>query len=414
MGCWSALCSCLKYLNFFFAILNAASAAAGFRLNLRGMELFYPAGISFYVLQAISYLLDVFNGRVRAEKNVGVFSLYIAFFPQLLIGPIERFASFGKQLKDPLPFDYQRFVNGMLRIGWGLLKKVVIADRLAVVATTVFSEPDAHSGYKLLLGLLAFAVQIYYDFSAYTDIAIGASSLFGIHLSENFNHPYRAESIVDFWRRWHITFSSWLRDYIFLPLNMRFRRKKPRELWTAVEIMLTFLVSGLWHGANWTFIMWGALHGLYQALGTLTGNLRKRAAAFFKIDREAPANRLARIVWTFLLVAIAWVFFKANSVSDAFYILRSIVTLKDAVEQNAWIIMDGSLGLDRLDLIMTAVMLFGTAVINAYKRKNDLAAALARQPAWFRWVAYTALFFIITIFGYYGEVSAADFVYFQF
>jgi len=403
-----------KYLGFFFDILNSAASAAGLRFHLRGIAWFYPAGISFYALQAVSYLLDVFNGRVRAEKNPGVFALYLSFFPQLLIGPIERFEPFGIQIREPAPFEYQRFVNGLLRIGWGLFKKVVIADRLAVIADTVFAEPSAHSGYKMLLGVLAFAVQIYYDFSAYTDIAIGAASMVGIRLSENFKHPYRAESVADFWRRWHMTFSGWLRDYIFLPMTMRFRRKKPRELWTALVIMVTFLVSGLWHGADWTFIVWGALHGFYQAAGTLTGNTRKRIADKLKVDRTAYGSRLARMAWTFLLVTVAWVFFKAKSLPDAFYILRSIATLKDAVEQSAWIITDGSLGLDKLDLIMAAVMLFAAVVVNAYKRKHDLAAAFARQPAWFRWAAYAALFFAITVFGYYGEVSAADFVYFQF
>lgn len=403
-----------RYMNFFFDSINTATAAAGLQWTFRGIELLYPIGISFYTFQVISYLLDVYSGKVEAEKNFGHYALYVSFFPQLLIGPIERYNHLKPQLLNSKPFEYQEFVDSLVRIGWGLFKKLVIADRLAVVADTVFSAPQDFGSPKLIVAIAAFSFQIYIDFSAYSDIAIGTASILGINLAENFKRPYLAKSVIDFWRRWHISLSNWLRDYIFIKLNYKHRRKKPRKLWISIDVMTTFFISGLWHGANWTFIIWGALHGLYQITEILTQEIRDKVVMKLNIDRSTFAHRAFQVLFTFGLVSFAWLFFKANSISEAVQIMKSIITLKGITAQEAWIFKDGSLGLDAKDFWMMAHTLLILMVFEFVGRKHDLLAALNKQPTWFRWVVYYLLFFSITILGFYGEANAVDFVYFQF
>ena len=403
-----------RYMNFFFDSINTAAAAAGLQWTFRGIELLYPIGISFYTFQVISYLLDVYSGKVEAEKNFGHYALYVSFFPQLLIGPIERYNHLKPQLLNPKPFEYQKFVDSLVRIGWGLFKKLVIADRLAVVADTVFTVPQDFGSPKLIVAIAAFSFQIYIDFSAYSDIAIGTASILGINLVENFKRPYLAKSVIDFWRRWHISLNNWLRDYIFIKLNYKHRRNKPRKLWISIDVMTTFFISGLWHGANWTFVIWGALHGFYQITEILTQEIRDKAVRKLNIDRSTFAHWAFQVLFTFGLVSFAWLFFKANSISEAVQIMKSIITLKGITAQEAWIFKDGSLGLDTKDIWMMAHTLLILMVVEFMGRKHDLLTALNKQPTWFRWVVYYLLFFSITIFGFYGEANAVDFVYFQF
>jgi len=235
---WAVLGVCLvlgmlvlfKYLDFLFLSINMLFSSAGLQWQLRGLGLLVPLGISFYTLQAVSYLLDVFHHRIAAEKNFARFALYMVFFPKLLSGPIERYEQLRLQFFEPRPFDFGRCERGLLHISWGLFKKVIIADRLAVAADAVFAAPLEFTAPQLIFGVLSFSFQVYLDFSAYTDIALGAASLLGIQLSENFKRPYFATSVIDFWRRWHITLSKWLRDYVFLPLNYQHRRRQPRSL----------------------------------------------------------------------------------------------------------------------------------------------------------------------------------------
>ncbi|MCD6475337.1 MAG: MBOAT family protein [Anaerolineaceae bacterium] len=392
-----------KYLNFFFDSVNTAMALAGLQWTFRGIELLFPVGISFYSIQVISYLVDVFNGKVEAEKNFGHFALYVSFFPQLLIGPIERYNHLKPQLLNPKPFVYQNFVNSLVRIGWGLFKKMVIADRLAVVANTVFAAPDEFYSPKLVVAILAFTFQIYIDFSAYSDIAIGTASILGIDLVENFNRPYFAKSVTDFWRRWHISLSNWLRDYIFIPLNFKHRRKKPRVLWISFDVMITFLVSGLWHGANWTFVIWGALHGFYQAFEIMTQKMRDKWVKKLKIDRSTFAHKTFQVLFTFVLVSFAWLFFKADSLGEAANILKTIITLDGTTAEEVWVFKDGSLGLDDKDYWMMSHTLLVFMAIEFAQRKKNLLVELNKQPAWFRWGVYYILIFSIIIFGFYGR-----------
>ena len=403
-----------KYLNFFLGSLSTLLTTAGLQWHFRGVELLYPIGISFYSFQVISYLLDVYSGKVAAERNFLQYALFVSFFPQLLIGPIERFAHLKLQLTNPAPFYWQNFVNGLVRIGWGLFKKLVIADRLAVTANTVFGAPADFASPQLIAGVLAFSFQIYLDFAAYCDIAIGTAKVLGIELMENFDRPYFARSVIDFWRRWHISLSNWLRDYVFLKLNYSHRRRKPRELWTALDVMATFLLSGLWHGANWTFIIWGLLHGVYQMAELLTQKTRDKIVARLRIDRDGSIHKSFQVLFTFVLVSLAWIFFKAESVGQALQIMRSIFTLDGFAARHAWAFLDRALGLDTPDFWMMTGMLSFYLVVEATQTKHDLLALLNRQPIWLRWIAYYALFFAITIFGFYGDTTVVNFVYFQF
>ena len=403
-----------RYMNFFFESINTTAAAAGFQWTFRGIELLYPIGISFYTFQVISYLLDVYSRKVEAEKNFGHYALYVSFFPQLLIGPIERYNHLKPQLLNPKPFEYQEFVDSLVRVGWGLFKKLIIADRLAVVANTVFTAPQDFNSPKLVVAIIAFSFQIYIDFSAYCDIAIGTANILGINLVENFKQPYFAKSIIDFWRRWHVSLSNWLRDYIFIRLNYKHRRKKPRKLWISIDVMITFFVSGLWHGANWTFIIWGVLHGLYQIFEIITKEIRDKVVKKLNIDRSTFAHKAFQVLFTFGLVSFAWLIFKVNSISEAVQIMKSIITLDGITAEEAWIFKDGSLGLDAKDFWMMTHTLLIMMIVEFVGRKHDLLVALNKQPTWFRWTVYYLLFFSITIFGFYGEANAVDFVYFQF
>lgn len=403
-----------KYLNFFFEIVNTFLTGVGLHWSFRGMDLIFPIGISFYIFQQVSYITDVYTGKAQAEKNFGHYALFIAFFPKLLIGPIERYNHLMPQLVDPEAFKYQNFIDSLVRIAWGLFKKLVIADRLAVVSNTVFSAPQNFYSPQLILGVLAFTFQIYIDFSAYCDIAIGTAKILGIDLVENFDRPYFARSLTDFWRRWHISLSSWLRDYIFMPLDFKLRRKKPREFWLAVVMIITFLISGLWHGANWTFLVWGGLHGLYQAVEIVTQKKRDLWAKKRNIDRNSIAHQILQIITTFTFVSFTWLFFKAGSLAKALPMLTSIITLNGTTSETAWIFNSGNLGLDAKDFFMMSIMLLVFLLIEALQGKIKLMTLLNQQPTWFRWIFYLGLIFSITIFGFYGENVPRDFVYFKF
>ena len=405
---------CFRYLGFFFDSLNTALTALDFRWNIRNVEIFYPLGLSFFALQALSYIWDVYEERTPAEPHFGYFALYMAFFPKLLSGPLERPARFLRQAREPKPFPDVEINDHLLRIGWGLFKKIVIADRLAEVVDAVFAAPGDFPAPKLIAGVLAFAFQVYIDFSAYTDIALAAAALLGFDLTQNFNRPYLATSVADFWRRWHISFSSWLRDYVFLPLEIKDRRRKPRALWQNLHILITFLVSGLWHGASWTFVIWGGLHGLYQVFEKFTQKARDRAAGLLRLGPESFVRRAWQVLITFCLVSLAWVFFKAASLAVALNMLRAIFTWQSGAAAGAWNFLDKSLGLDTPDFVMMAVTLVIFLVTEILRGSHDLPAVFKRLPLHVRWLIYYSLFFAITIFGYHGEVSGVDFVYFMF
>ncbi|MCL1793052.1 MAG: MBOAT family protein [Oscillospiraceae bacterium] len=320
------LVSCLgilfffKYFNFlslaFFQAANFFGAGASeFTLNV-----VLPVGISFYTFQTLSYVIDVYRGTMKAERHFGYYALFVSFFPQLVAGPIERPENLLPQFKArnrPDPADFSEGLRIALR---GFIKKIVVADLSAQFVNKVYNDPAGANGPLVVVATLLFAFQIYCDFSGYTDIATGCARMMGIKLMKNFDQPYSSKTIKEFWARWHISLSSWFRDYLYIPLGGN-RCSAPRYL---TNIFIVFLVSGLWHGADWTFVIWGALHGFYQITGHMTKNIREKACTRLKIDPKSKIAAIWKNACTFVLVCFAWIFFRANNVSDLGVLLNRL------------------------------------------------------------------------------------------
>lgn len=301
-----------KYFNFLSDSVTALLRSFSLPINSLTLELLLPVGISFYTFQTLSYVIDVYRGDIKAERHFGYYALFVSFFPQLVAGPIERPGNLLPQLKAEHKPSFSDISAGCSKMLIGFFKKVVVADRLAVYVDAVYNDPASATGFGVAVATVMFAFQIYCDFSGYTDIAIGAARVIGIKLMQNFNRPYIAENIRDFWARWHISLSSWFKDYLYFPLGGS-RCAPARHLF---NLFFVFLVSGLWHGAAWTFVIWGALHGLYQIVGTLTRKKRGQLLAKLNIPADVLWVRALRRFTVFVLVAFAWIFFRANSVSD--------------------------------------------------------------------------------------------------
>ena len=394
-----------KYFGFFTQNINSLFAAAGISLTIPAFDIILPVGISFYTFQALGYSIDVYRGTINAEKNFFKYALFVSFFPQLVAGPIERSKNLLGQLDKPRPFCYENMKNGLLMMGWGLFEKMVIADRVAQLVNTVYGDYQNQSGAALAVATLLFAVQIYCDFAGYSDIAIGAAQVMGIRLMQNFKRPYFSKSIAEFWRRWHISLSSWFKDYLYFPLG----GSRVGKLKTFRNVMIVFLVSGMWHGASWSFIIWGAVHGAYQIVGALIRPLS------FKIikNRQNLFVRAALIIKTFILVDFAWIFFRAQSMTVAIAVIAKIFT-----GFNPKSLLNGGLfelGLDKANFIMALISIFILFCVSLIRRRHSIRAFLARQNIVIRWAFYFAVIFTILIFGVYGPgYSAAQFIYFQF
>jgi alginate O-acetyltransferase complex protein AlgI len=399
LGANLALLFFFKYYNFFAASLGAGVKALGFHLVVPYSEFLLPMGISFYTFQTMSYTIDVYRGRLTPETHLGHFALYVSFFPQLVAGPIERAGSLLPQLKRCPVVDYDQITDGLRLMAWGFFKKMVIADRLATVVEHVYDNPEGQSGPAILLATVCFGYQIYCDFSGYSDIAIGAARILGVRLSSNFNRPYAARSITEFWQRWHITLSTWFRDYVYVPLG---GNRTGRFRW-AVNILVVFMVSGLWHGANWTFVVWGLIHG--------TLLLAERSLA-----RVAPASTripgLIKLLLTFTAVHIGWIFFRAATVTEAWTLLRRIPqdwsVLRDPV---FWDNVPYTLGLypDEFRLVFLAILVL--ELVQFAHARVPLQPWFRALPIGFRWACY-ALFFWTLFLG--GVFRQTEFYYFVF
>lgn len=395
-----------KYFEISNYALHTLFEGLGFAQLIPGFRILLPLGISYFTFQTMSYTIDVYRGVVEAERHAGLYALFIAFFPQVTAGPIARANQLLPQFHTVNDLDYEQVVSGLLRMAWGFFKKLVIADRLAIVVNTVYGDPTAFTGFPLLIATYAFAFQIYCDFSGYADIAIGAAQVMGFKLQENFDQPYYAQSIPEFWRRWHITLYNWLRDYIFYPLNRALRRSRPGSdsiLVLALPPMLTMLASGLWHGTSWTFIVWGALHGIYM-VGSVLWN---RAKNFITLPFSVPAWNATglKVFTTFNLVCFAWIFFRANSIPEAWYILQHIFSNPEinVSQLNMMPVYDWLIA-----LIALLVMELGQYGQQKYGSLRDI---IRRQPLWLRWSAYYALVVVIFMFGKLGE---GEFIYARF
>ncbi|WP_236059834.1 MBOAT family O-acyltransferase [Chitinophaga rhizophila] len=323
---WLSIClnmvllGVFKYYDFFVLSLRDSLSGIGVETNLSTLDLILPIGISFYTFHGLSYVIDIYLDRIRSERNYIDYAFFVSFFPLLIAGPIERATHLLPQLKATRTFDYDTAVDGMRQILWGLFKKIVIADNCARFANILFDPAAEYSGSSYLLGAFFFSIQIYGDFSGYSDIAIGTARLLGINLLRNFAYPYFSRDIAEFWRRWHISLTTWFRDYLYFPLG-----GNRRGLWrTVLNTFIIFLVSGLWHGANWTFIVWGVLNACYFLPLLLLGKNRQHLDIVAKGRRFPSFTEFRGITFTFTLTTIAWIFFRAESLTHAWKILRAV------------------------------------------------------------------------------------------
>ncbi len=403
-----------KYGNFGIETLNAFLNLAHITPVTRRFDFLLPVGISFYTFQALGYIIDVYKGKIKAERSFVRYALFVSFFPQLVAGPIERSENLLPQIdniEDIKLWNAERITSGAILMLWGLFMKMVIADRVAILVDTVFDNFTKYGSVELICAAVGFSIQIYCDFASYSLIAIGAAKIMGITLMENFNTPYFAVSIRDFWSRWHISLTTWFRDYLYIPLGGN-RKGKLRK---AINIIAVFLVSGLWHGANWTFVIWGGIHGLYHIAGELLRPWRKKLADTMKIKTECFSFKVLQITITYTLVVFAWIFFRAHSIADAAVYIKQIF-----VCPTPWILFnDGlySLGLNRTEfsiLLVSLGILFLVDLIK-FKENETLDRFLLNQNLYFEWIVIIGLFMMILIFGEYGPAfDAKQFIYFQF
>lgn len=399
-----------KYANFAFETLGRVFAVVGMSIPLPTVRFLLPVGISFYTFQALSYTMDVYRGDIYAEKNFFRYALFVSFFPQLVAGPIERSKNLLVQLAKPVRFDWDRIIDGLLLMVWGFFLKLVIADSAAIFVNTVYGDYVTYGGWYLWVATLLFAVQIYCDFGGYSTIAMGAAKVLGIGLMENFDSPYLARSVAEFWRRWHISLSSWFRDYLYIPLG----GSRKGTLRKYFNLMVVFLVSGLWHGASWSFVVWGALNGIYQIIGFLLTPLRDAAVKLLHLDRDSFSHRLFQTAVTFALVDFSWIFFRAASIRDAFNIINSM-----AHPENYHVLLDWGLyqcGLGQRNFFMLLAAIGVLLAVDVCKYRGiQVRRWLGRQEYWFRWAVIAAAIVLIATVGVWGNYyNEASFIYFQF
>jgi D-alanyl-lipoteichoic acid acyltransferase DltB (MBOAT superfamily) len=409
-----------KYFNFFNT--NLAEFAALFHLSypIPFLRIILPIGLSFHTFQSLAYTIEVYRGHQKAERKFGILALYVLFYPQLVAGPIERPQNLIHQFTEEHSFDYKRVTDGLKLMLWGLFKKVVIADRLAHLANPVFDHPRDYQGPLLLLGTIAFAYQIYCDFSGYTDIAIGAARVMGFRLMKNFDTPYCSRSISEMWRRWHISLSTWFRDYLYISLG---GNRVPRWRWF-FNLFLTFVVSGFWHGANWTFIIWGGLHGLYLVFSIWTEKIRARIRHILGVDRVTFLEKFIQVSITFALVCFAWIFFRANNLPDAVYIGRHLFSGYDPASLGLMMeqvratlganfqlkILLPDLNPAQILLIVTCEVLF-LELVQLFQRRMSLIQLVSERPFTVRWSIYYGMILFVLLFGVFEQ---SKFIYFQF
>ncbi len=412
-----------KYFNFFNE--NLASIASWLHWNypIGALSILLPIGLSFHTFQSMAYTIEVYRGNQKAERHLGILALYVLFFPQLVAGPIERPQHMLHQFHEKHNFDYTQVTDGLRQMMWGFFMKIVIADRLAHLVNPVFNHPADYPGPILLLATLAFAYQIFCDFAGYTNIAIGAAKVMGFRLMKNFDRPYSSRSIAEFWRRWHISLSTWFKDYLYIPLGGNRVSSRRRDF----NLMVTFLISGLWHGANWTFIVWGALHGIYLVVALRTASIRAGLVHTLGLDRLPRLLGAIQIVVTFSLVSFAWIFFRANTLADALYIITHLFSGYDLINlkllsEQIFATLGNNLQLKILfpNLngihvgLIVLVELVLLEVAQWWQQRSGttgIEQLLVRKPFLLRWGLYYAMIFNILLLGVF-EQSA--FIYFQF
>ncbi|MFZ2540130.1 MAG: MBOAT family O-acyltransferase [Oscillospiraceae bacterium] len=399
----------LKFFNYFTIMTSKLFSILGFDFNIEMFNLILPLGISFYTLQVIGYCIDVYRGKYKPQNNFAKYMLFVSFFPQILQGPIARYDALGDQLFAKHKFDYVQIKFGLQLMLWGYFKKMVIADRAAILVNEVFGNSPKYSGIVIIVASIFYALQLYTDFSGCVDIVTGGAQVLGIKLAPNFNKPYFATSIQDFWHRWHISLSLWLKDYLYIPLGGS-RKGKFRKY---LNIMVVFFVSGLWHGTGLHYIAWGILHGGYQVCGAVFMPLRQKTIKLFKIDINTFSHKLFKTLFTFLLVDFAWVFFRADSLTIALKMIKSIAR---PYQQSTPILETlHSLGLNTANFNLLIVCVLMLILISYLQTKFFIREKLAKQNLWFRWLIYFGALTAVIIFGIYGPgFDSNQFIYLHF
>ena len=397
-----------KYFNFFSENIQTLFNNYNVFYEMPLFNVLLPVGISFYTFQTLSYTIDVYNNKTPAQRHLGVFAVYVSFFPQLVAGPIERSNHLLPQFFREHDFSYIRVKAGLQKMLWGFFKKIVIADNLAILVDGVYNNVDNYSGLTLIVATIFFTFQIYCDFSGYSDIAIGTAKVMGFELRENFKRPYFSKSIREFWQRWHITLSTWFKDYVYIPLGGN-RTIKWRWYY---NIFITFLVSGLWHGANWTFVIWGALHGTYLIIALALTNPKKQFSSLIQ-KQSKSFNKLLDVTITFILVAFAWIFFRANNLDDAIYIISNLfVNYNEILNLSELRIQFRGIGLFQDDLIKCFLLILALFLYSSYERSGNLWEKLQQKPKWIRWSIYYILVYGILFIAPHSNVN--NFIYFEF
>jgi len=402
-----------KYFDFFSGSLEAVGAALGSDAAVPHLNLLLPVGISFYTLQSVGYVIDVYHGKCLPERHIGRYSLFVSFFPHVLSGPIARASHLLPQLRGQFPFDYERARDGLVLMLWGFFKKIVVADRAGLIVDRIYGAPTDYHGAVLLIAACLYSFQIFCDFSAYTDIARGAARVLGIDLMQNFKRPYGAESVAEFWRRWHISLTSWLRDYLYIPLG---GNRCAKAKWVR-NIAIVFLLSGLWHGAGWTYVVWGALHASFLIVSRYTVTVRNAIADVLGMNRYPLVRRCVRVAITFGLVTIAWVFFRAAYIDEAYLVLRGslfgIIDLAVHAGDPAYLMsIVGQLGVTTLDgeILLLGILFSEVGEMLRYSDWGN--RVIRRAPFWVRLAACHAVAMAILFFGAFN--TGQQFVYFQF
>jgi alginate O-acetyltransferase complex protein AlgI len=388
-----------KYYNFFAQSFAEGLSLLGFKANLGSLQIILPVGISFYTFHGLSYVIDIFKIRIKPERNFVDYSVFVSFFPLLVAGPIERATHLLPQILKQRKFHYSNAVDGLRQILWGLFKKIVIADNCAEYANTIFNNSADYSGSTLFLGAIFFAVQIYCDFSGYSDIALGTARLFGIDLLRNFAFPYFSRDIAEFWRRWHISLSSWFKDYVYIPLG----GSRGGMLMKIRNTFIIFLLSGFWHGANWTFIVWGFLNALYIMPSIIFNTNRNNLDIIAKGKYLPSLNEFIAISFTFSLTVLAWIFFRANNVTHALNYISEIFS--SSLFSFPHFKGEGK----AVSTVLLTIVFF---IIEWIGREHQYAIAHLGEK-WYkpiRWAMYYAI--VIVIFVFAG--SEQQFIYFQF
>lgn len=396
-----------KYANFFLDNLSSIAAHFGIGMIDRRFDFLLPVGISFYTFQALSYTVDVYRGNIKPEKNILKYALFVSFFPQLVAGPIERSKNLLTQIQniDKIKvWDFDRIRDGFLMIVWGLFQKLVIAERVSLLVNTVTNNYQGYGFLEISLAVFLFAFQIYCDFGGYSNIAIGAAKVMGFVLMDNFKQPYLAVNINDFWKRWHISLTSWFTDYLYIPLG----GNRKGTLRKYINILIVFGVSGLWHGASWNFVVWGLLHAFYRIIG----EIRQKAAKKLNLPQKKQMTcsvKMRKAAITFVLVDFAWIFFVSNNLGHALAMIRQMfVTVRTTSIYH--------LGLDHGNWF---ALLLGIAILMVvdilHERNISVLSFVNKQEFWFRWILYLGLVWTVIMFGVYGVAyDTSTFIYFQF